>query len=244
MFPILQIGPLALRTPGLLLILGVYLGLILAERYSSRRGLKPDHLYNLTFIALIAGALGARLSFAAQHADLFKGALINLVSLDTTLLDPFGGIAAGLIAALVYGQRKQLGLWPTLDAFTPMLAVFAVALGLSNLASGKAFGAPTSLPWGIDLWGATRHPSQVYETIAALVILSVLWAQFRKDLPPGRLFLEFIAMSAGARLFLEAFRGDSTIIFGSLRLAQVLAWVVLAVSIWMLERQKRTPENG
>jgi len=244
MFPTLQLGPLALRTPGLFLLLGLYLGLVLAERHSNRRGLKPDDLYNLTFIILIAGVLGARLSFAVQHVDLFKSSPLNLVSLDTTLLDPFGGAAIGGIAALVYGQRKKLGVWPTLDAFTPALAVFAVAMGLSHFASGKAFGAPTSLPWGIDLWGATRHPSQVYETLAALTILVILWKQLRKELPPGRLFFEFIALSAGARLLLEAFRGDNVLIFGSLRLAQVAAWLVLAMSIWLLERQKGTPPNG
>lgn len=244
MFPVLHLGPLAVRTPGLLLLLGLYLGLTLAERHSSVRGMKADHIYNLTFIAFVAGALGARLSFAAQHVDLFKGSPLNLVSLDTTLLDPFGGIALGLIAVLVCGQRKKLSLWPTLDAFTPVLAVFAVSVGLANLASGNAFGAPTSLPWSINLWGATRHPSQVYETLAALVILFVAWVLFRKDLPPGRLFLQFVIYSAGARLFLEAFRGDSVLVFGGIRLAQIVAWAVLALSLWLLERQKRIPQNG
>lgn len=237
MFPILQLGPLAIRTPGLFLLLGLYLGLTLAERHSNRHGIKPDHIYNLTFVALIAGVLGARLSFAAQHAALFRGSLLNLVSLDTTLLDPFGGFAISLIATLVYGQRLKLNPPGTLDAFTPLLAVFAVALGLAHFASGEAFGAPTSLPWGIELWGATRHPSQVYETLAALIILVILWIQFRKDIAPGKLFLQFAAYSAGARLLLESFRGDSILIFGGLRLAQIVAWLVLTISLVLLERQ-------
>ncbi len=238
MLPILQIGPLALRTGDLLLLMGVFLGLNLAERRTAQHGVKADHLYNLTFLAIITGMIGARLSFVAQNFSLFRESPLNIFSLDARLLDPFSGIAFALIAMLVYGQRRKLAFWPTLDAFTPALAVLAVFAGLSHLASGKAFGEPTALPWGIDLWGATRHPSQVYETIAALAILAFLWRHFKGQAAPGRTFLLFIVLSAGARLLLETWRGDSELTFSSLRQAQVIAWVVMTIGIFLLERQR------
>ena len=104
-----------------------------------------------------------------------------------------------------------------------------------HLAAGTAFGNPTDLPWGIELWNATRHPTQIYELIAALIIFGLLW--FRKsDLSPGILFLNFVALSAGVSLFLEAFRGDSRLIFGEFRLAQIVAWVVLTVGLIMSDK--------
>ncbi len=48
-----------------------------------------------------------------------------------------------------------------------------LAVPLANLASGDAFGAPSSLPWAIELWGAARHPVQIYEAVAAGLILWV-----------------------------------------------------------------------
>ncbi len=242
MFPILQIGPLALRTPGLFLILGAYLGLSLTERYAVRRGIKADPFYNLFFLVAAIGLIGARISFAFQHLSLFRATPLNLILLDPGLLDLWGGLAAGLIAALVYGRRKKLAVWSMLDAYTPAFAVFAIALGLSHFASGSAFGSPTSLPWAINLWGAHRHPTQVYETIAAGIILLIIWQQFNKIYPTGNLFLKFIAMSAGARLFLEAFRGDSSLIFGNIRLAQVLAWIIFAGVLVILEIKRE--RNG
>jgi prolipoprotein diacylglyceryltransferase len=66
----------------------------------------------------------------------------------------------------------------------------------------------------------------------------MLW--FRKsDLPAGILFLNFIALTAGARLLLEAFRGDSTLVFGGLRLAQILAWIILAIVFFASESIRR-----
>jgi phosphatidylglycerol:prolipoprotein diacylglycerol transferase len=125
-----------------------------------------------------------------------------------------------------------------LDALTPLFATLAIGLHLSHLAAGTAFGSPTTLPWGIELWNATRHPTQIYELIAALIIFGFIW--FRKsNLPAGILFLNFIALTAGARLLLEAFRGDSTLVLGGLRIAQVIAWVVLAVALFRREKQSR-----
>ena len=62
MFPVLQIGPLALPVPGLALLIGVWIGLWLAEIEAARLGIGPETVYNLAFIGLVAGLLGARLA--------------------------------------------------------------------------------------------------------------------------------------------------------------------------------------
>ncbi|HQU35483.1 MAG TPA: hypothetical protein PLR65_02745, partial [Anaerolineales bacterium] len=54
---------------------------------------------------------------------------------------------------------------------------------------------------------------------------------------PGVLFLNFTALTAGARLFLEAFRADSTLILGGVRLAQVVAWLALTI-VFITSEQK------
>lgn len=245
MFPFLQIGPLALQVPGLLLLLGLWLGLTLAERHAPRYGVNGNSLYNLVFIGLVSGVVGARLAYVFRYPGIFAGNPASLVSLNPGLLDLWGGMAAGVISALVYGQRKKIPFWPALDALTPVFAVLAAALSLANLASGAAFGAPADLPWAIELWGAPRHPTQVYHFLAAAAILWIVWPGRG---PVGRLqagengrfsgivFLSFVALSAGASLFLEAFRGDSSLLPGGLRSAQVIAWFVLAASLWGLGR--------
>ncbi len=47
MLPILQIGPLTLRTPGLTLLAGLWIGLEVASREGARRGIDPNKVYNL-----------------------------------------------------------------------------------------------------------------------------------------------------------------------------------------------------
>jgi prolipoprotein diacylglyceryltransferase len=54
-------------------------------------------------------------------------------------------------------------------------------------------------------------------------------------------FLAFTASSAAVRLFLEAFRGDSLLTDNGLRVAQLLAWAVLAISLVAVHRIQRAP---
>ncbi len=240
MLPILQIGPLAIQTPGLILLLGLWFGLTLAEKLAQiDRIIDPNAIYNLALTALLAGILGARLFYVARYPDIFFNDPLSLISPNTAMLDAFGGWVTGGLAMLIYGQRRKLPLWPVLDALTPALSVLLIATGLAHFASGDAFGIPARLPWSIRLWGEYRHPTQLYETLLAAGIAVLVWPRRRAEQPAGVRFLAFVALSAFARILVESFRADSTLIFGSLRTAQVIAWGILAISTqWIATRLK------
>jgi phosphatidylglycerol:prolipoprotein diacylglycerol transferase len=135
---------------------------------------------------------------------------------------------------VIYGQRHGLLLWNTLDALTPYFSILSIGIGLSHLAAGTAFGMETNVIWGIDLWNATRHPTQIYETAASLLIFGWVW--FQKQNPrPGILFLTYAGLTAAAQLFTQAFRGDSTLIINGLRQGQIIAWATLAIIFVLFE---------
>jgi len=249
MMPFLNLFGVAIAFPPLIILIGIWLGSSLAEKHAHRFKVQDSDLYNLIFIALVAFVLGGRFGYAAQHPSAFADDPLSLFSRNMGLFDPFSGAAVGGIAAVIYGQRKKLKLWPVLDALTPALAVFLVAMPLANLASGNAFGSPTSLPWGIDLWGETRHPVQVYEALAAGLILWLLWpAKLDAKAKPGVYFLQFVAASALARLVFEGLRGSSPVTVLNLRVYQLAAWGVLASALWGLSRiigvREMEKENG
>jgi len=242
MMPFLNIFGAAIAFPPLLVIIGIWLGSSLAEKHAFRFKVDASNLFNLILISLAAFVAGGRLGYAALNPSAFAEDPLSLISRNFGLFDPLSGVAVGLVAALIYGQRKKLTLWPVLDALTPALAVFMLAVPLANLASGDAFGAPTRLPWGIDLWGEVRHPVQVYEALTAAIILWVLWpAKARRDAVPGTYFLQFAALSALARLFFEGLRGSSPVIFFDLRVYQLAAWAVLAAALWAYQRRNIEP---
>ena len=245
MMPFLNLFGVAIAFPPLLVLVGIWLGSGLSEKFADRFKFPANEVFNLIFYGLLGFVVGGRLGYAAQHPAAFAGSPLNLLSRNFGLFDPLSGVAAGLIVLYVYGQRKKLTLWSTLDALTPAMAVFLLAVPLANLASGDAFGAPTDLPWGIELWGEIRHPVQVYEAFAAGLILWLLWpGKTRQGAAPGVYFLQFAAASALARLFFEGLRGSSPVTVLDLRVYQLAAWVVLAAALWGLAQRSKAAEAG
>jgi len=239
MFPVLQIGSIALPTAPLILLLGVWAGTWATEREAARLDLNGDSVASLVLIGLVAGVIGARAGYVAQHLGSYLVDPLGVFSPNPATLALAPGLLLGSIAMLIALQRRQLPLWRTLDALAPGLAMLGVAVGVAHLASGDAFGAPARLPWSVFLWEEARHPSQVYEIIGALAVLA-FWRWNRTRRPfDGVSFLLVVALSAAARVFLQAFRGDSWIITGGLRGAQVIGLAVLAICLAALPRLAR-----
>jgi len=244
MMPVLQVGPVALPLPPLLVLVGIWLGLILAERHVAHFGLNADQLFNLVLIGMISGLVGARLAYVIRYPQAFAGSPLDVFSRNLGLFDPLIGAVIGVLAAVIYAQRRHFPLLSTLDALTPGLAVFTFALALSHLASGDAFGAPSNLPWSLELWGIRRHPAQIYDAVGAALILGYLWPgrKFLGEMRPGGYFLSFITLTSAARLILEGFRGDSALLPGGLRAAQVIAWLIFGICLYAIDRIKSQPK--
>ena len=223
-----------------LLLAALWLGLALAEKRVERHRLSIDALNNIVYYSILGYVIGGRVLFALANLSAFTRSPLSIFSINVDLFDPTAALVTAILVGLIYGQRKKLPLWSTLDAMTPLFATLAIGLSLAHLAAGTGFGRPTDLPWGIDLWNASRHPTQIYDFVAALFILGLIL--FRKaDSHASSDFLLFAALTAGAHLFLEAYRGDSTLIFDRLRLAQIIAWMVLAVVLvaheWLVGKE-------
>ncbi len=238
MFPTIQIGPAAIPTSGLVTIIGIWISLSVAERYSERFQVSPSHINNLVFLALAAGLLGARLGYILQHPQAFIANPASILSRNVGLLDPFFGLFCAGLAVIIYIQRKRLSLLSVLDALVPMIAILLAATGFSNFASGSAYGKPSQLPWAIDLWGTTRHPVQIYVLLLSISLLWIFWPGKQKwtTWQPGVYFFGFLASAAGMFILLEAFRGDSQFLVEGIRNNQVFAWLLLAFCLFAIRK--------
>ena len=192
-------------------------------------------IYNLIFYGLVAGVVGARLAYAARYLTVYLAYPISLLALTPATLSPAAGLITGLAVTALVGWRKRLPLHPTLDALAPGLAAFLVTLGVAHFLSGDAFGAPTTLPWAIDLWDDARHPSQAYETLAALAVFAVAWKR-PVGVGQGLNFSLVVGVTGAARVFREAFRGDTLAWAGSFWVAQAVGVIVLGTTLCLMRR--------
>ncbi len=116
-------------------------------------------------------------------------------------------------------------------------------VSLRNFLLGSDYGAPTDLPWGIDLWLDVRHPVQLYEMALLLVALGILW-RYQAAARPGETLWRFVALYSAIELFVEGFRANfSTWVMG-IRMAQVVALAILLVALYLLSFYTRADERA
>ncbi len=229
-----RLGPFLIQVPGIALLIGIWFGLFLTEREAERLHLKPNLINNMVIIGLVSGIVGARLTYVVRYLSAYIETPLSLFAINLNTLSLSEGFLIGLGVAFFYGNRKKLPLRPTLDALTPGLALLLISIGLAHFLSGDAFGAPTILPWSIYLWNDYRHPSQIYEIVAASVIFFIVWRRPLGRPGQGINFLLVVLLSTSARVFLDAFRGDSLIWGDGYRAPQVLGVLVLLGSVWLM----------
>jgi phosphatidylglycerol:prolipoprotein diacylglycerol transferase len=243
MLPILQIGPFVLQTPGLIILGGLWFGILLTEKLASKFKSDARNLNSLILAIMISSIIGARIGYITRYFEAFLNSPGSVFSLNPSLLDPIAGMSIGILAGFIFIKRKNLPFWHTLDAITPLISVMALAFALSNLVSGNAYGAQTSVPWAIYSHGTFRHPSQIYEVFGAGIILWLVSSKIEYSEVGGKTFFLFFVLSASIRIFLEAFRGDSELYVSGIRTPQVHSWIILAICLWGLNRLERGQLN-
>ncbi len=231
MLPILSIGPAAIPTYPLLLLAALWVGMWLAAYQAKRLGLEGDHIYNAGLYALLAGVIGARLWFVLSHWQNYIGDLSQALSLSRNALSPMAGLLIGGLVVLIYVQRQAVPLETFLDALAFGLALAVVVGHIGAFLGGEGLGAPATLPWAIDIAGTPRHPAQLYEAAAGLIILAILFFSRTWRPWPGFQFWLWVGLYSLSRLLLEIFQAQPTLLDGGFLAVQVIALAVLVVTL-------------
>ena len=238
MYPLVQVGPLRLSSGGLLLLLSIILGgWLIACVAGSRGGAQLAREADSCFYPVLIGALiGARLWYGMFNLDLYGRNPGLFLALRVSDFAWPGALLGGLLAGYMWCHRKGYDALKLADSAALTLPVVQAIASVGLLLSGEAFGAPTSLPWGVPLFGAVRHPIQIYFALAALISLLVLWWLSQRPLPVGALWVSYLGLQGLSSLLIEALRADSLVLPGGIRSAQVFGLALLLYALSWTQR--------
>lgn len=95
-----------------------------------------------------------------------------------------GGTIGVIIALLLYTRKTKLTMVWTLDHIAVAAPFFATMVRLGNFMNSEIIGNVTDLPWGVVFVQAgetmPRHPAQLYEAMAYLVIFLIGLLLYRR----------------------------------------------------------------
>jgi len=233
-----SIGPISVRWYGLMYVVGITVGLLVAWPYARSRGFTQSQLEKVVYWAVPAGLVGARLYYVIQQPlGPYLAEPWRILAFWEGGMAFYGAIFAVVIVLLVVGWRLKISILKLLDV-APLFAVVGQFFGrIGNFINGDVIGYPTNLPWGVVYTNpnsfAPRHdiayqPAAAYEALIDILLFSLFW-WLRKKVKPGILFFIYILGYSLSQIIVFMWR-DNEVVFLGLKQAQLTAIGVIIVA--------------
>ena len=154
-----------------------------------------------------------------------------------------GGVIGVIIALLLYTRKTKLSMVWTLDHIAIAAPLFSTFVRLGNFMNSEIIGNVTDAPWGVVFVQAgetlPRHPAQLYESIAYLVIFLIGLLLYRKynDRMGKGLFLGYCLFTIFTFRFLVEFIKEEQVAFEegmTLIMGQILSIPLIIVGLYYM----------
>lgn len=230
-----SLGPLTIHAYALCILTGIVVALWLTNKRWIARGGTSDDLWNIAVWTVPAGIIGGRLYHVfSTPAPYFGpgGDPVAALYIWNGGLGIWGAVALGVLVAYLVARHYGIRFASFLDAAAPGL-ILAQAIGRwGNWFNQELFGAPTTLPWGLQIDPASPnwpdpslpadtlfHPTFLYESVwNAIGAVLLIWAGKKFRLKHGQVFYAYICYYTLGRVWIEALRIDTAEHILSLRL--------------------------
>ena len=208
-----------------------------------------DEVYQYDFIRIFRVWEGGIAIFGAISGGFVGGSLYLLIRNSAWFLAlwrPF---------SFLFGEPNRAEL-PRIghlaDVTAPALLV-AMAIGrIGDIINGEHFAKVTDLPWAViythpDSPGVGRpptHPAVAYELLFDLVLLAALWPLRKRMRPHGMFFALYAATYSIGRFFISFLREEYNTYFGGLNEAQIVALIVIIITVPLLVWKAQIVRGG
>ncbi len=213
-------GMISIRYYSLLFVSGLMLSYRIVQRMYKREGLPSEHLWHLATYIFIGTVAGARLGhclfyepgyYLSHPLEMLLPVQWIVGSLRFTGyhgLASHGGAIGVLLAIMAYARKYKETIWAVLDKIGVVAPLAGAFIRLGNLMNSEIIGHPTTVPWAfvfqrVDV--LPRHPAQLYEAIAYLIIFVIVYGLYRRKntKADGFLFGLMLVLLFMARFLIE-----------------------------------------
>ena len=218
---IIHLFGITLRYYSLLFVGGLLLCIYILNWIFKQEHIPLMHLEKLAIYGLIGIVVGARLGHCLfyQPDYYLSHPLEMLLPIEITPdgvkftgyqgLASHGGTLGLFIAMIIYARKTKESFIKTIDLIAIVAPLGSCFIRVANLMNSEIIGNPTSVPWAfvfVRVDNVPRHPAQLYEAIAYLLIFGLLFYLYktkRQKLQRGFFFGLTITLIFLARFFIE-----------------------------------------
>jgi len=249
---LIEIGPLPIRSFGLMVALALFAGAVRLAHSFKRYGLDARLAERYVTAAGISGLLGARLWFIAENWSDVKGDLLAAL-LSSAGFTFYGGFIIAAIYVYIIAKRDGTDIGKFCDSLGPCLALgYAIGRLGCQLSGDGDYGIPTTGFWGMSYAtgivptppGLLVYPTPLFESTIAL---AMLWILSRVEVSTTVLtghfqrFGLYLVLLSFERLGVEGFRVNPVVAWGMSE-AQIIALALILVGSLLLLKGFRKGE--
>lgn len=233
---ILTIGSFTIHGYGLMIGLGVAAALMMGDYRSKKFGLIGDHIYGMTFSAVILGFLAARILFIiTEWQDFLQNPMRYLSGAGFVV---YGGIIGGALTIYGFCKIKKIDMLAYLDLMIPSVALAQAFGRVGCFLAGCCYGRETDSFLGVVFTnsdfapnGVKVLPTQLFMASGDLVIMAVLlWYAKKRDLR-GRTSALYLILYSVGRFCVEFLRNDDRGMVGVLSTSQFIAVFTFVIGV-------------
>jgi phosphatidylglycerol:prolipoprotein diacylglycerol transferase len=256
---------LPINAYGLMLTLSVIAGRLLAMRLAERVGIARKFADHCATWTLVGAVVGCRLLYVVTNLDQFTNPL-RVFALWEGGVVAYGGFLGGFVASILYCRIKNVSLLAWADCVVPSLCVGLALTRIGCFLGGCDFGRVSEGPWairfpagspafvehrslGLLTPGASAslpvHPTQLYESLAGIVLLFVVLAVRRRQRLSGYALAAFALGYGVLRYGIEIVRADPNRgAVGPWSTSQFIAIVTAGAALALLYALRRHSESS
>ncbi len=222
---------------GIIIMLGVIAGLLLARRLAKKSDQNPDLYLDFLIYALIFALIGARLYYVIFSWDQYQNDLWSIFNLRNGGLAIYGGFIGAVLTAAIFCKIKKYSLLQLCDTAMPGL-ILGQAIGRwGNFFNQEAFGGYTDTFFAMRLnvetaayttteltqkaikAGGVRyiqvHPTFLYESLWCLLILAIMLLVWKHRKFKGQVAFTYLIGYGLGRAFIETLRTDQLLLWNT-----------------------------
>jgi prolipoprotein diacylglyceryl transferase len=208
---IFHLGPVSVRWYGFLFAMAFVAGYIIMSWVFKKEGRPKTDLEQLSVYMIFGTVIGARLGHCLfYNPEYYLSNPIEILKVWEGGLASHGAAIGIIIAIYLFSNKKKnySMLW-VLDRIVIVVALAGTFIRLGNLFNSEIIGIQTDVSWAFIFTSVDdlpRHPAQLYESIAYLIIFIILFLIYYKGIKKnkkGLLFGLFLVLVFTFRFFIE-----------------------------------------
>lgn len=213
---IFRIGSFAVRWYGLLFASAFLFGYMIMLKIFRNENLSDALLDKLTIYMAVGVIVGARLGHCFFYEPgFYLSHPLEILKVWHGGLASHGAAIGILIAIWLFCRKEKRDYNWVIDRIAIVVALAGVFIRTGNLMNSEIYGVETTVPWGFVFLRngetAPKHPTQIYEALAYLLIFFLLYRLYwrkKGEHVQGTLIGLAIILIFVARFFIEFLKED------------------------------------